>query len=142
MESNARARDRIAICHAPPGRGLHLVSALGRAGFRVVACRTAEALVERAVQSAPDLIGCTIGALRQLDLGVLRLLRRFWPDAPFVVACDRATIEDRRLVQELRPIYILLEPWNEEELTGLIAPLQALRPRRVFDPLVKARGAG
>jgi DNA-binding response OmpR family regulator len=97
-----------------------LRDALPEANFDVVSCTTPEALLERTLQRAPDLILCQFGGIGGDGMNMLRLIRRMLPETPLVLVSEGTSLEGRRLAQDLRPVYFLLAPWDGEELKEVI----------------------
>ena len=116
------------------GRPEALRAALPEAGFEVVSCDTPESLLETSLQRAPDLILYQLGFGPRVDAGVLRLLRRAYPDAPLVVVSQESSLETQRWVQEFRPVSFLVQPIEGTELrdvVGVVIAKQDARPRAV-----------
>ena len=86
----------------------------------MVSCTTPEALLERTLQRAPDLILCQFGDFGGDGTNMLRLIRRILPDTPLVLVSEGTSLEARRLAQDLRPVYFLLAPWDSEELKEVV----------------------
>ena len=121
---------RILVCGCGCGCPEVLRDALPEASFDVVSCTTPESLLERTLQRAPDLILCQFGERSEGGTNLLRLIRRFLPDTPLVLVSEGASLETRRLAQDLRPSYFLLAPWEGAELREVVTSF--LRPARAL----------
>jgi DNA-binding NarL/FixJ family response regulator len=102
-----------------------LCDALPDASFEVVACATAERMLEEAPQRSPDLILCRQGPHSTADPATLRLLRRLAPATPLVVLSESTSIEGLRAAQEFRPVFFVLEPSDPAELCEIVRAILA-----------------
>ena len=128
MLETAPRQPRILVCGCGCGCPEVLRDALPEASFDVVSCTTPETLLERTLQRVPDLILCQVGGMSEGGTNLLRLIRRFLPETPLVLVSEGASLETRRLAQDLRPSYFLLAPWEGSELREVVASF--LRPAR------------
>ncbi len=130
MVLDSNSRPRIAVCDCHCGRTEAVRAALPEAGFEVVPFGTSEILLERSLQRAPDVMLCRLGARCDVDPGILRLFRRISRGAPIVVISEGMSLKARRLAQEFRPIFFVLEPVDPVELRDTIDAALAQRTKR------------
>ncbi len=120
----------------PPLRSL-----LPDCGCRPVGVDSAEALLDEVTHGLPRLVIFSLAPGAQDDLVALRLLRRVAPDLPLVIVASEASLEVRRLIQTLRPVYFAVLPLDPEEIREVIlascpdprkaqAAATAVRPER------------
>ena len=93
-----------------------LAGVLGSGGCEVCAAATTEALVDAVASGRHQAVLFALRPGRDDDLATLRLLRRLAPDFPLVVVASHASLEVRRLIQPLRPIYFAPRPVDAGEL--------------------------
>ena len=72
------------------------------------------------LQRPPDVLLYQLGSGCEIDTGVLRLVRRWFPRLPLIVISEDASLEMRRLVQEFRPMYSMIQPMEPRELRELV----------------------
>ena len=123
-------RPHVVILECGCGRPEALRAALPEAGFEVVSCATPESMLETSLQRAPDLILYQLGFGPRVDAGVLRLLRRAYPNAPLVVISPEPSLEAQRRVQEFRPISFLVQPVETTELRDVVGAALAKQGAR------------
>ena len=115
-----------AVGEEPP-----VLTMLASEGFDLVACADGQALLEEVMHRQPDAIVYALGANCREDLGVLRLMRRAAPDVPLVLlACD-GSLETRRSLQSLRPIFFAVSPVDDAELREVVRSAVRRRGRVV-----------
>ena len=93
-----------------------LAGVLASGGCEVCAASTTEALVDAVASGRHQAVLFALCPERADDLATLRLLRRLAPDFPLIVVASHASLEVRRLIQPLRPIYFAPRPVDPEEL--------------------------
>jgi DNA-binding response OmpR family regulator len=99
-------------------------------GYEVVACPGHEALLERAINEPPDVIIYSLTPHGPIDRGVLQLVRRNFPKTPLlIVASEESSLETQRLIQEFRPTYFAVAPFDKGELRDAIRAARAQRER-------------
>lgn len=111
---------RAVICGCGCGRPDALRAALPGADLEIVTCATPEVLLELILQRPPDVLLYQLGSGCEIDTGVLRLVRRWFPRLPLIVISEDASLEMRRLVQEFRPMYSMIQPMEPRELRELV----------------------
>ena len=124
-------RPHVVVLECGCGRPEALRAALPDTGFEVVSCATPESLLETSLQRAPDLILYQLGCGPGVDAGVLRLLRRAYPDTPLVVASQEPSLEAQRWVQQFRPISFLVQPIEATELRDVAEAVRAKQGARL-----------
>ena len=132
MSREIPIRPKKVILECGCGRPEALRAALPETGFEVVSCATPESLLENSLQRAPDLILYQLGFGPRVDSGVLRLLRRAYPDAPLVVVSQESSLDAQRWIQEFRPVSFLVQPVEVTELRDValaVIAKQGARPR-------------
>jgi DNA-binding response OmpR family regulator len=108
-----------------------VLTMLASEGFELVACADGQALLEEVMHRQPDAVIYALGADCREDLGVLRLMRRAAPDVPLVLlACD-GSLDTRRSLQSLRPIYFAVSPVDDAELRDVVRSAVRRRGRVV-----------
>ena len=93
-----------------------LAGVLASGGCEVCAAATTGALVDAVASGRHRAVLFAFRPGRDDDLAALRLLRRLAPDFPLIVVASHASLEVRRLIQPLRPIYFAPRPVDPEEL--------------------------
>jgi len=108
----------------PPLRDL-----LAACGCEVSAASTADALVDAVGSGHYQVVLFAFSPDRPDDLVTLRLLRRLAADFPLVVVASDASLEVRRLIQTMRPVYFAARPVDSDELCEALRDA-CLPPRR------------
>jgi len=93
-----------------------LAGVLAAGGCEVCATSTTETLVNALATGRHHAVLFAFRPGRDDDLVALRLLRRLAPDLPLIVVASHASLEVRRLIQPLRPIYFAPRPVDPGEL--------------------------
>jgi len=93
-----------------------LTGVLARGGCEVCATSTTESLVDAVASGRHQAVLFALCPERADDLVALRLLRRLAPEFPLIIVASHASLEVRRLIQPLRPIYFAPRPVDAEEL--------------------------
>ncbi len=93
-----------------------LAGVLANGGCEVCSASTTESLVDAVASGRHQAMLFALCPGREDDLVALRLLRRLAPDFPLIVVASHASLETRRLIQPLRPIYFAPRPVDPEEL--------------------------
>jgi DNA-binding NarL/FixJ family response regulator len=106
-----------------------LPSVLAMGGCEACAVSTAEALVDAVASGRHQAVLFAFHPERDDDLVTLRLLRRLAPDFPLVVVASHASLEVRRLIQPLRPIYFAPRPVDAQELCEAVRDACRRPPR-------------
>ena len=119
----------------PPLAGL-----LATGGCEVCAASTTEALVDAVASGRHQAVLFALCPGRPDDLVTLRLLRGLAPDIPLIVVASDASLEVRRLIQPLRPIYFAPRPVDPEELREAVRSACEPHGRTEPPPVHPARG--
>ena len=106
-----------------------LADVLASGGCEVCATSTTDALVDAVASGRHQAVLFALHPSRPDDLAALRVLRRLAPDFPLIVVAGDASLEVRRLIQPLRPIYFALRPVDPEELCEAVHDA-CVRPTR------------
>ncbi|MBI5709457.1 MAG: hypothetical protein HZC42_04020 [Candidatus Eisenbacteria bacterium] len=93
-----------------------LMAILPACGCVPVKVATTEALLEEISVRQPGVVLFSLAPGREDDLVALRFLRRVAPDLPLVIVAGEATLEIRRAIQALRPVYFAVRPVETAEL--------------------------
>jgi DNA-binding NtrC family response regulator len=112
------------------------------AGSRCEVCAISgtEALVDAVASGRHQALLFAFRPERDDDLVALRLLRRLAPDFPLIVVASHASLEVRRLIQPLRPIYFAPRPVDPAELCEAVHDA-CVRPTRDAAPGPRPRRA-
>ncbi len=110
----------------PPLRDL-----LARSECQVFEACTADALVDAVGSGRHQVVLFAFSPDRPDDLVTLRLLRRLAADFPLVVVATDSSLEVRRLIQTMRPVYFAARPVDPDELCEALR--DACLPRRTAD---------
>jgi DNA-binding NtrC family response regulator len=97
-----------------------LEAPLAAAGMRMVNRPPGESLLEGALDLHPDAVLYELRSDNPVDLAVLQLLRRTCPQLPLVLIVGDASINEQRLLRELRPIYYAVQPADPEEIVDAL----------------------
>jgi DNA-binding NtrC family response regulator len=106
-----------------------LAGVLASGGCEVCAASTTEALVDAVASGRHQAVLFALCPERDDDLVTLRVLRRLAPDFPLVVVADHASLEVRRLIQPLRPVYFAPRPVDPKELCEAVRDACGWPPR-------------
>ena len=106
-----------------------LAGVLASGGCEVCAASTTEALVDAVASGRHQAVLFALCPERADDLVTLRLLRRLAPDFPLIVVASHASLEVRRLIQPLRPIYFAPRPVDGGELCEAVRDACVRPPR-------------
>ena len=88
-------------------------------GHDVVVCEEREAFLGAMTGRRPDAVVYVIDDF-PFDLRVLGVLRRIAPSIPLIVLSAPAAIQDRRRIQDLRPVYYGVLPLEGGELVDAV----------------------
>jgi DNA-binding NarL/FixJ family response regulator len=106
-----------------------LAGVLVNGGCEVCEASTTEALVNAVASGRHQAVLFALCPERDDDLVTLRLLRRLAPDFPLIVVASHTSLEARRLIQALRPIYFAPRPVDAEELCEAVRDACGRPPR-------------
>lgn len=106
-----------------------LAGVLASGGCEVCATSTAESLVDAVASGRHRAVLFALCPERDDNLVTLRLLRRLAPGFPLVVVANHASLEMRRLIQALRPVYFAPRPVDPEELCEAVRDACGWPPR-------------
>jgi DNA-binding NarL/FixJ family response regulator len=120
----------VIVYESPANGEPPLAGVLASGGCEVCATSTTESLVDAVASGRHQAVLFALGPGRDDDLVTLRLLRRLAPDFPLVVVASHASLEVRRLIQPLRPIYFAPRPVDAEELCEAVHDACARPPRQ------------
>ncbi len=98
-------------------------------GYEVVACADHEALLERAINDPPDVIIYSLTPRRPVERGMLQLVRRGLPKTPLVIVASEGSLEIQRVIQEFRPTYYAVAPFDRGELRDAVRAAMAQRDK-------------
>ena len=107
---------RVIIFEAGTNGEPPLAGVLAGSGCEVCATSTTEALVDAVASGRHQAVLFALSPERADDLVALRLLRRLAPEFPLIVVASHTSLEVRRLIQPLRPIYFAPRPVDAAEL--------------------------
>jgi DNA-binding NtrC family response regulator len=93
-----------------------LAGVLASSGCEVCATSTTEGLVDAVASGRHQAVLFALRPERDDDLVALKVLRRLAPDLPLIIVASHASLEVRRLIQPLRPIYFAPRPVDAAEL--------------------------
>jgi DNA-binding NarL/FixJ family response regulator len=97
-----------------------LADVLVTGGCEVSRASTTEALVDAVLSGPHEAVLFALGPGAAEDLAALRVLRRLAPDLPLIVVASDSSLDLRRRIQPLRPIYFALRPVDAEELCAAV----------------------
>jgi len=106
-----------------------LADALAGSPCEVCAVSTTEGLVDAVASGRHQAVLFSFCPERDDDLVALRLLRRLAPTFPLIIVASHASLEVRRLIQPLRPIYFAPRPVDPAELCEAVRDA-CVRPKR------------
>ena len=106
-----------------------LADVLASSRCEVCAISTTEALVDAVACGCHQAVLFAFHPERDDDLVTLRLLRRLAPGFPLIIVASHASLEVRRLIQPLRPIYFAPRPVDAAELCQAVHDA-CVRPTR------------
>ena len=106
----------VVLCEHGEKSAAGILVALQFLGIEPVICRDPRALIEEAVRRPPGVVICDLGAGTREDLIVLELFRRAAPGVPLILVASEGSLETRRLVLGLRPMYYMVGPVEAAEL--------------------------
>jgi len=130
----------VIVYEAAPNGEPSLAGVLEHAGCEVCATSTAGALVDAVASGRHQAVLFALCLEHPDDLVTLRLLRGLAPDFPLIIVASDASLEVRRLIQPLRPIYFAPRPVDPEEL--LDAVRSACEPHHRTEPPAVHGGRG
>ena len=118
-----------------------LAGLLATGGCEVCPTSTTEALADAVASGRHQAVLFALCPQRPDDLVALRLLRGLAPDLPLIIVASDASLEVRRLIQPLRPIYFAPRPADPEELREAVR--SACEPHHRTEPSAahSARGS-
>jgi DNA-binding NarL/FixJ family response regulator len=117
---------RVIVFEAAANGEPPLSDLLATSGCVVCATSTTESLVDAAVSGLHQAVLFALSPGRPDDLAALRVLRRLAPDLPLIVVASDASLEVRRSIQPLRPIYFAARPVDADELCEAVHDACAL----------------
>lgn len=106
-----------------------LADVLAGSRCEVCAISSTEALVDAVACGRHQAVLFAFHPEREDDLVTLRLLRRLAPGFPLIIVASHASLEVRRLIQPLRPIYFAPRPVDALELCEAVRDA-CVRPTR------------
>ena len=124
-----RVKHRAMFCACGGDTDAVVCRVLAEEGYEVVACPDHEALLERAINDPPDVIIYSLTPRGPIDRGVLQLVRRNFPKTPLVVVASEGSLETQRVLQEFRPTYYAVAPFDKGELRDAVRAAMAQRER-------------
>ena len=107
---------RVLLCERDPAGVWPIDSALRSLGIEPVKCRDPRALLEEAVRRPPGVVICELLPCVSEDVAVLELFRRVAPAVPLILITAEGSLETRKLVLGLRPMYYMVGPVEAVEL--------------------------
>ena len=106
----------VIVFEAAANGGPSLTQMLSAGGFEVCSTTTTEALADALASRRHQVVLFALCPGRSDDLVALRLLRHLAPECPLIIVAADASLEVRRLIQTMRPIYFAARPVDGEEL--------------------------
>lgn len=106
----------VIVFEAAANGGPSLAQMLAAGGCEVCSTATTEALADALASRRHQVVLFALCPGRSDDLVALRLLRHLAPDCPLIIVAADASLEVRRLIQTMRPIYFAARPVDAEEL--------------------------
>jgi len=89
-----------------------------------------ERLLEAVIAHPPDVVIYCLRPDIDADLAVLHLFRRVAPDAPLILLARDGTLDTRKAVQSLRPLFYAVAPFDTDELKDVVRSVFARHRRR------------
>ena len=118
---------RVLLCERDPAGAWPIDSALRSLGLEPVRCADPRALIEEAVRRPPGVVICELSPCVSEDVAVLELFRRVAPAVPLILIAAEGTLETRKLVLGLRPMYYMVGPVEAAELREAVEAALARR---------------
>ncbi len=123
---------RVIVFEAAANGEPSLARMLAAGGCDVSPVATPGALADAVASGLFQAVLFALSPERSDDLVALRLLRRLVPDFPLIIVADDTSLEVRRLIQTMRPIYFAARPVEAEELCEAVRA--ACKPPRSDAP--------
>jgi DNA-binding NtrC family response regulator len=102
-------------------------SLLNHEEYQLATCDDGAGLLEGLMARRPDAVVYVVRPDCPQDLAVLQLLRRMAPALPIVVLSHQASLDLRRTVQNMRPIYYADVPVDATEIRAAVHSALARR---------------
>lgn len=100
-------------------------------GLQFESCDDSERLLETVIAHPPDVVIYCLRPDIDADLAVLHLFRRVAPEAPLILLARDGTLDTRKAVQALRPLFYAVAPFDTDELRDVVQSVFARHRRRV-----------
>ncbi len=107
---------RVIVFEAAADGEPSLARMLTAGGCDVTAAATPGALADAVASGRHQAVLFALVPGRSDDLVSLRLLRRVAPEFPLIIVANDTSLDVRRLIQTMRPIYFAARPVDPEEL--------------------------
>jgi DNA-binding NtrC family response regulator len=111
---------RVIVFEAAANGEPSLAQVLVPHGCEVCQAATTESLADALASGRHHAVLFALCPDRSDDLVALRLLRHLVPEVPLIIVASDASLEVRRLIQNLRPIFFAARPVDGEELCEAI----------------------
>jgi DNA-binding NtrC family response regulator len=126
----------VIVFDAAANGGPSLAQMLSAGGFEVCSTATTEALADALASRRHQVVLFALCPGRSDDLVALRLLRHLAPECPLIIVAADASLEVRRLIQTMRPIYFAARPVDGKELREAV---QAACARQLRNTSTRAK---
>ena len=126
--AEARPAGRVLIAGRASAVDLDALAPFRARGIEVVSCPNSQSLLEAVLRQTPTALVYALRPHSGEDLGVLHLVRRAAPELPIVLLAAEGSLDTRKLVQDLRPVYYGVCPVETLELRDAVGAALA-RPR-------------
>jgi len=131
---------RVIVYESPVDGEPPLSELVAAGGCEACTASTTEALVDAVASGRYQAVLFALCPGCADDLVALRVLRRLAPDFPLIVVASDASLEVRRLIQPLRPIYFAARPVAADELCEAVQSACLPARREVSEGTRTGRG--
>lgn len=118
--SHDRSLPRLVLCACGRSTASALRSAFIPPEFELHCCPAVESVIEEVVRHRPEVVVYELRTHCQSDLAVLQLLKRVAPEVPLVLIACAGSLNEERVVRELRPVYYAVQPADPEEILDAV----------------------
>ena len=119
--------NEVLLYEGGPGPEFGVRSLLDHEAYHLATCADGASLLEGLMAQRPDAVVYVLRPDCPQDLAILQLLRRLAPALPIVVLSNQASLDLRRIVQNLRPIYYAVAPVEATEIRAAVHSALARR---------------
>jgi DNA-binding NtrC family response regulator len=124
-----RSAPRLVLCACDRSTASTLRAALIPPEFELHCCPAVESVIEEVVRRRPEVVVYELRAQCPSDLAVLQLLKRVAPEVPLVLIACAGSLNQERVVRELRPVYYAVQPAEPEEILDAVHAALGRRAR-------------